>query len=93
MATVLITYDLHKLGQRYDKLRKLIRESFPTRWECLESTFIVVTTLNAAQVRDLCKSALDSNDELIAVGISPSAWASLGLSNDCNAWLKQHVGP
>ena len=93
MATVLIAYDLHKLGQRYDKLRSLIKSSFPTCWFCLESTFIVVTDKTPAQVRDLCRTALDSNDELLTVGLQPSAWATWGMASNCNDWLRTHVGP
>lgn len=93
MSAVLIAYDLHKLGQRYEKLRTLIKASFPTKWFCLESTFIVVTDMTPAQVRDLCMSALDSNDELLAVGLAPSAWATWGMADNCNEWLRNNVGP
>lgn len=93
MKTVLIAYDLHKLGQRYEKLRTLIHNSFPNRWYCLESTFIVVTDMTPAQVRDLCSPALDSNDELLVVGVQPSAWTTRGMADNCNSWLRNNVGP
>lgn len=91
MSAVLIAYDLHKLGQRYHDLRALVKATFPTHWACLESTFIVSTTWSTAQVRDLLKSKLDSNDELLVVGLAPKAWASYGFSKECNDWLHNNA--
>ncbi len=87
MSAVLIAYDSHKLGQRYTELRKLIIETFPGSWNCLESTFIVNTNWTPAQVRDLLKSKLDSNDELLVVALVKHGWASWGLSKPCSDWL------
>ncbi|MEJ5125828.1 hypothetical protein WH367_07190 [Comamonas sp. MYb21] len=87
MSAVLIAYDLHKLGQRYTELRKLIIETFPGSWNCLESTFIVNTTWTPVQVRDLLKSKLDANDELLVVALVKNGWASVGLSKPCTDWL------
>lgn len=88
MNAVLIAYDLHKLGQRYTALRKLIVETFPGSWNCLESTFIVSTDWTPVQIRDLLKSKLDSNDELIVVALVKHGWATSGLSKECNDWLR-----
>lgn len=87
MSAVLIAYDLHKLGQRYTALRKLIIETFPGSWNCLESTFIVNTNWTPVQVRDLLRSKLDSNDELLVVALVKSGWATLGMSKPCTDWL------
>lgn len=91
MTALMISYDLHKLGQRYTLLRARIKANFPTHWNCLESTFIVVTKLTPVQVRDLLKTDLDGNDELLVVMLQPSAWGSIGLSKECNDWLRNHV--
>lgn len=91
MATVLIAYDLHKLGQRYSDLRERIKANFPTHWACLESTFIVETDRTAAQVRDVCSPALDGNDELLVIALASSGWATHGMSAQCNDWLRSHV--
>lgn len=91
MSAVLIAYDLHKLGQRYTALRKLITETFPGGWNCLESTFIVNTSWTPVQVRDLLKSELDSNDELLVVALTPHGWATVGMSKPCNDWLRANA--
>lgn len=87
MSAVLIAYDLHKLGQRYTALRELINTTFPGGWNCLESTFIVNTTWTPVQVRDLLKSKLDSNDELLVVALVKNGWATAGISDPCVTWL------
>lgn len=91
MNVLLITYDLHKLGQRYHALRKIITDNFSTYWNCLESTFIVVTLLTPAQVAKMLSSALDSNDELLVVALQKTAWASWGLSKECADWLHSNA--
>lgn len=91
MSAVLIAYDLHKLGQRYHELRTLVKKTFPIHWDCLESTFIISTTWTTVQVRDVLRPAIDENDELLVVALTPSSWATLGFSKSCNDWLRTNV--
>ncbi len=91
MTAVLIAYDLHKIGQRYTALRKIVTTRFPVRWACLESTFIVATNLSPSQVRDLLSPALDANDELLVVALLSASWATLGFTKSCNDWLHTNV--
>lgn len=91
MKAVLIAYDLNKIGQRYTALRKLINETFPGGWNCLDSTFIVNTDWTPVQVRDLLKSKLDANDELLVVSLVKHGWATSGLAKECNDWLRTNA--
>ena len=91
MSAVLIAYDLHKLGQRYTELRKLVIETFPGSWNCLESTFIVNTNMTPVQVRDLLKSKLDANDELLVVALVKNGWATWGMYKPCSGWLRDNA--
>ena len=91
MSALMISYDLHKLGQRYTPLRNRIKANFPTHWCCLDSTFIVVTALTPVQVRDLLKTELDNNDELLVTALVKSGWASLGFSKACTDWLHNNA--
>lgn len=91
MNAVLIAYDLHKLGQRYTALRNLIITTFPGSWNCLESTFIVSTNWTPAQIRDLLKSELDANDELIVVALVKNGWSTWGMSKPCVDWLRTNA--
>lgn len=92
MKNILIAYDLHKLGQRYHALRALIEHTFPTRWACLESTYIVQTELTCIQVAELCSAELDANDELLAIEVGPG-WAVVGMESNCIDWLRDVVAP
>lgn len=91
MNAILIAYDLHKLGQRYADLKKLIEGQYTTYWHCLESTYIVATPRDPVQVRDSIRSALDSNDELVVFLLDKSTWATQGLSEECLVWLKNNL--
>ncbi len=91
MSAVLIAYDLHKIGQRYTALRDLIKKTFPNPWNALESTFIVNTTLSPVQIRELLVPALDSNDSLLVVALTPYGWATLGMPASANEWLQSNV--
>jgi hypothetical protein len=90
MKNVLISYDLHKLGQRYHALRQLIEQTFSGSWACLDSTYIVRTTWTCAQVRDLCAQQLDDNDELLVIELAAD-WATLGMRGPCSDWLRANV--
>lgn len=92
MKNILISYDLHKLGQRYTGLRDLIKRTFPGYWACLDSTFIVRTNMTCGQVRDVCASQLDANDSLLVIEVGPG-WATLGMSGNCSDWLRRNVSP
>lgn len=87
METLLITYDLHRLGQRYNDLRSLIRRTFPGAWEHLQSVFIVKTTMTPVQVRDLLAQSLDNNDELLVVALARHGWATWGVPQSAANWL------
>lgn len=87
---ILIGYDLNKAGKNYDGLIDAIKKNFPTYWHCLDSTWIVETTLSPVQVRDSLKSFLDSDDELLVVELGKSA-AWTGFDTQCSDWLKNNL--
>jgi len=89
MAAKLITYDLKKPGRNYDNLHDAIKK-LGSWWHCLESTWIVDTTKSASEIRDTLKSHIDTNDDLAVFSLS-SGWATYGLSDECNNWLRNHL--
>ena len=89
MATYMIGYDLNKPLQNYTKLIQTIKE-YSTWWHHLDSTWIVVTTESAIQVRDKLVQCIDSNDELLVATITaPAAWT--GFSERGSSWLKDKL--
>ena len=93
MNKILIGYDLNKRTrpEQYENLIKKIQTNFPTYWHCLDSTWIVVTSLTPVQVVNLLSPTLDANDELLAVDITGKAAAWIGFDNDCSSWLKNNL--
>lgn len=91
MSKILIGYDLNKAGQDYSGLIDSIKNTFPTYWHCLDSTWIVETQSTPVEVRDWLAQFLDANDELFVVDISGKAAAWLGFKGSCNDWLANNL--
>lgn len=89
MSTFLITYDLNKPGQNYDKLYEKIK-SLGAWWHHLDSTWIVETSLTIGEVQDRLLSVLDDSDSLLVMNINGDTYAGW-LTQDAWDWLKEHV--
>jgi hypothetical protein len=90
MATLMIGYDLNKSGKDYSGLTQEIKDTFPTYWHHLDSTWLVVTDMEPKDVRDLLKSHIDSDDELLVATIAPPA-AWMGFNDRGSKWLKDNL--
>lgn len=89
MNPYLITYDLNKPGQDYQKLFDAIKK-LGIWWHCLDSNWIVKSNQTSVQICDYLKSFIDSNDKLLVVRLSgEAAWT--GFDNDCSEWLKNNL--
>lgn len=88
MATYIISYDLKKPGQNYEKLYEAIK-SYGTWAKINESLWAVVTTSTAVQIRDKLLAHIDSNDRLFVIksGVE-AAWRNSICKNE---WLKEHL--
>ena len=89
MATYIISYDLNKPGQNYNDLYDAIK-SFGTWWHHLDSTWLIVTTQTATQIRDKLTRHLDNNDCLLVVK-SGGVGAWTGFSDKGSQWLKDNL--
>lgn len=89
MRTYMISYDLSKPGQNYDKLIELIKSEYA--WAKIGySAFIVKSILSHTELRDKLKQALDSNDKLFVGAISaPAAW--FGLPDEVSKWINNNL--
>jgi hypothetical protein len=90
MNTVLISYDLNQPGQDYSDLLTKLR-SYGTYWHHLDSLWIIKANETAEVLRDVLKSYLDKNDELLVVNITgnPAAWT--GFSDQGSKWLEENL--
>lgn len=85
MKRLLISYDLMRPGQNYDKLIKYI-EDYPKHAHPLQSVWLIATDKETDTIRDeIVEYLLDKNDKLIVVDTTAraSAWQPSGLD-----WLK-----
>ena len=90
MAKILVTYDLRQPGRDYTKLFDAIKASGTTYWHCLDSVWIIITASALPTVRDYLKEFIDVNDDLVVLGLNGN-WATYGLSDECNNWLRNSL--
>ena len=88
MSCYLITYDLRQPGRSYESLYEAIK-SYGGWAKITESTWAVVTTRNAVQVRDHLLAYMDNNDRVFVVKSgTEAAWKNVICKNE---WLKEHL--
>ncbi len=94
MAICMIGYDLHpssKGGGEYEELFAAIEGIGSGYWDCLESTWLVITERTPAEIRDELKRYLKQGDRLLVVRCGDDAgW--LGFKHDCQTWLEDNFG-
>ncbi len=82
----LITYDLNKEGQNYDKLYEAIK-SLGNWCHYLDSTWLVETSYSANQISEkLRKEGIDNNDSLLVFRLLKdyAGW----LSEEAWQWIR-----
>jgi len=94
VALLLIGYDLNREGPNYSannkRLRDKISEMFGTRWNSLDSTWLVVTDMEPLDVANALWAVMDGNDELLVAPIAPGS-AYAGFNEKSAAWLEKHL--
>lgn len=89
MTTYLVGYDLGKPGRDYEGLSEYLK-SFGTYWHNLDSTWLIVTTATAVEIRDAAGAYLDSSDKLLVAQVTaPGAWRGFGESG--SDWLMKYL--
>ena len=87
MTCYLISYDLRK-EKNYESLYEIIRSY--SKWARItESTWAVVTTKSAVEIRDHLANVMDSDDRLFVLksGVE-AAWRNSRCRSD---WLKDNL--
>lgn len=85
-----ISYDLRKPGKDYAALYEAIKKASSAWCHPLDSTWYIVSSLDAETVRNRLKAVMDSSDALIVTTArAPGAW--FGLSDKLNQWLKNNL--
>lgn len=89
MSAYLVTFDLNRQGQNYDGVVEAIK-SYGTWAKVATTTFVIVTSSSAGQIRDKLQAKIDSNDELFVAKLSGEA-AWYGLSDSVSKWLQENL--
>ena len=91
MTIFVIGYDLHpKAGETYGELIEAVKSLGGAWWHCLDSTWLVKSTLSAAQVRDALWKHMRNDDQLLVVTYSrDAAWD--GFGTQCAKWLTDNL--
>lgn len=89
MKSYMIAYDLNR-AKNYPDLIEAIKENFGTFWHHLDSAWIVKTDLSASQICDILSPHIDSDDELLVVGLQREA-AWVGFNEKGSQWLQSHL--
>lgn len=88
MASYIITYDLSKPGQNYQKVLEAIKAV--GAWARLsESSYAVTSGLRPQQIFDRIKPHLDSNDQLYVIGLH-RPYSGRG-DQEVNNWLDRNL--
>jgi len=91
MTTYIVGYDLtHKDGHDYTNLINALKKSFSNWWHNLDSTWVIVTSLSAVQVRDTLRPHMHRDDKLLVVqSAGIGAWS--GFAESGSTWLKDNL--
>lgn len=91
MPVYVIGYDLHpSSGENYDRLYTAIEAIGSAYWDCLGSTWLVITEKTPAQIRDELKQHLKEDDRLLVMQYGAGA-AWHGFKDDCLTWLEDKL--
>jgi hypothetical protein len=89
MTNYLIGYDLDRPDLDYGQLINAIKELGNWR-HCLDSIWIVRSTLSAGQIRDTLWRHMGNRDRLLVSALStPVVWH--GFDDACSSWLKANL--
>lgn len=78
----IISYDLNKSGQDYQKLYKAIKECSTGIWiHCLDSTWLIKSYKSTSEIQRILKNAIDDNDSLLVMEVK----------NNYSGWLPKDV--
>ncbi len=92
MAIYMIGYDLHPTSASegdYEALFAALEAVGSGYWDCLKSTWLVVTEKTPAQIKSELARHLKHDDRLLVVRCCDGA-AWLGFTDECQTWLEDN---
>lgn len=91
MAIYMIGYDLHPSeGENYDKLFVALEAIGTGYWDCLKSTWLIITEKTAAQITEEINKYIKPDDRILVMRYGEGA-AWLGFKYECETWLEDNL--
>ena len=91
MAIYMIGYDLQPSKEEdYENLFTALEGIGSGYWDCLDSTWLVITEKTATQIRGELKQHLKDGDRLLVMRYGEGA-AWLGFKDECQTWLEDKL--
>lgn len=91
MATYLIIYDVKKPATAYHSGDKLLTDAIKSisdlYWNHLDNTYIIVTALSAARIKDKLASHIRNDDKLLVTKLDPGNASWVGFGDRAASWL------
>lgn len=86
---LLVTYDLNKPGQDYEKVHQAIKD-LGSWWHYLESTWLVVTTVTPGQAWDRIAPAFDKSDHCLILDVTGDDYSGW-LPEKAWEWIRENL--
>lgn len=92
MSVYMIGYDLHpsETEKYVDLYSALEAIGIGGYWDCLDSTWLVITEKAPDQIRDELQNHLREGDRLLVMRYGEGA-AWYGFKDDCRTWLEDNL--
>ena len=91
MAIYMIGYDLRpSKDESYDELFAALETIGTGYWDCLESTWLIMTEKTAVQIRDEIAQHIKPDDRILIMRYGEGA-AWLGFQQECQTWLEDNL--
>ena len=91
MTVYMIGYDLHPSeDEKYTDLYSALEAIGSGYWDCLDSTWLIITDKAPAEIRDELKKYLKKDDRLLVMRYGKGA-AWIGFQDDCETWLDDNL--
>lgn len=92
MSVYWVNYDLNRPGQEYGDLIAYLKSH--RGWaKPAKSSFFVDTDLTGEQLLKGILGHVDAGDRVALVEVTDQYWATFGMPDDVNDWLRSCVAP
>ena len=90
MAVLWVNFDLSTVGPNYEGLMAYLK-SHQSWAHPMKNSFFVETPLDPGGLRNGMEAYVGIKDDIIIVPVGGQGWATFGVDNKVNDWLRMHL--